>query len=290
MGYLDMQKVTFTNAKGQSILIYLKPFFLNNITGLGDVISDNGFQKAPFQDGNTFIGSVLQSRSITIETTIFGENADETLKKRQEFVSIFNPKLGEGVIRYENDSGSWEIKIVIDGVPSFPSGQGNRSETFQRTLVNLSAPNPYWQDPYITSEPLTAWIGKFKFPFKFPVKFGERANRVTIVNDGDVETPVLIRFKGPATNPVVTNETTGEFIKVNRILTTHDVLEVNTAFGNKTVEIVTGATRTNVFNYIDQDSKFFSLQTGDNIISFGSADVDSKGSVAIEYKKRYLGV
>lgn len=61
--------------------------------------------------------------------------------------------------------------------------------------------------------------------------------RVNIVNDGHVETPIEVEFHGPAENPRVTNLTTGEYVQVNRTLTSDDVLFINTAFRNKIVEI-----------------------------------------------------
>lgn len=60
---------------------------------------------------------------------------------------------------------------------------------------------------------------------------------MNIVNDGHVETPIEVEFHGPAENPRVTNLTTGEYVQVNRTLTSDDVLFINTAFRNKIVEI-----------------------------------------------------
>lgn len=159
--------------------------------------------------------------------------------------------------------------------------------------MDLLALDPFWLDPYESSEPLSAWIGKFKFPFKFPVEFGEKANRTTINNDGDVETPVFIDFYGPAINPTVTNETTGQRIRIKRTLSATDKLEVSTEFGNKYVEIVAAdGSRTNAFHWIDlsADPILFQLALGENDISFSSDDPASTGSVNIRYKKRYVAV
>jgi phage-related protein len=282
-------EITFTNSKGVSIKLGINPpFILQKVTGLGDVDASIQTQKAPFQDGSTMIDALLSERPISIELTIMN---DDISIKRQELSSVFNPKLGEGTLRINYGSMVKEISAVPEHVPKYPSGSDSRGVNYQSVLIDLLCPNPFLKDINETNEPLTAWLGKFEFPFEFPVEFGERANRVTIENDGDVPTPVLIQFTGPATNPSVINETTGESIKVNRVLSPTDVLEVNTAFGNKTVEIVSNdGTRTNVFNYIDLVSEFFQLQTGENEISFSSDDAASSGSVKISYKKRYLAI
>lgn len=294
MGVLKMQRITFTNSIGNSIESNNSaPFLLSNIEGLGEVDADIQRQRAPYQDGSTFTEVILQDRPITVEITIEGVNSVDVLEKRKFLTSIFNPKLGLGVFRYENDLGVWEIEAVAEGVPVLLGGASNRGNTFQRTLINLLCPNPYWKTIQEKTEPLSAWIGKFKFPFKFPVEFGEKANRTTINNDGDVETPVVIDFYGPAINPTVTNETTGQRIRIKRTLSVTDKLEVSTEFGNKYVEIVVAdGTRTNAFHWIDlsADPILFQLALGENVISFSSDDPASIGSVNIRYKKRYVAV
>lgn len=288
-----MQVVTFTNSRGQTITLKgSAPFLLSGIDGLGDVDADIQMQRSPFQDGGTYTDSILQTRPLSLEVAIISEDGPVGVsQKRSEIAQIFNPKLGLGRLTYENENGVIEIMAVPEHVPAFPRGSENRGYTFQKCIIDLIAPDPYWKSIDNLDQSLTAWIGKFEFPVEFPVQFGERADRATIINVGDEKTPVIIEFTGPATNPIVTNETTGESIKVNRVINSGDVLEVNTAFGNKTVEIISpNGSRTNVFNYIDLDSEFFQLIPGENVVSFSSDDADKAGSVSIQYKNRYLGV
>ncbi|MNJ51482.1 Phage tail protein [compost metagenome] len=130
------------------------------------------------------------------------------------------------------------------------------------------------------------------FSLRLPTQFAFSAYRGTFVNSGDVETPVEIHYKGPATNPVVESETTGEYIKVNYELTAEDTLIINTAFGNKRVEVLNDdGTRTNVFHWIDLGSTFFQLQPGRNMLKYGS-DYESEqaaATVMIYWYNKYLG-
>jgi phage-related protein len=109
---------------------------------------------------------------------------------------------------------------------------------------------------------------------------------INIVNKGDVQTPVRIEFKGPATNPKISNRTTGEYIQVRRELAYGDVLIITTDFGAKRVEI----NGQNVFNWIDLDSSFWQLQPGDNIIEYTSDVPVEPAAVLISYRNRYVGV
>jgi hypothetical protein len=286
-----MQHIIFTNARGQSVeLKSSAPFLLQSIEGLGDVDADIQTQKAPFQDGSTYIDSVLQERAISLEIVILADKST-LLKQRQFLASVFNPKLGPGTLRYENGETIREIEAVPDGVPVFPSGRDNRGPVFQKSIVNLLCPEPFWLDEFSTSEKMSYILGGLSFPLRLGTKFAQRGFKKVLHNKGDVSTPVTIEFYGPATNPVVWNRTTGEFVRVNRSLGEQDKLIITTNFGSKSVFIENNdGTTTNVFNWIDLESSFWQLVPGENLIEFGSDSDSTKSRVVISYKNRYLSV
>jgi len=287
-----MQRIIFTSAKGKSVeLKSSAPFLLQSVDGLGDVNADIQTQKAPFQDGSTYIDSVLQERAISLEIAILATDKASLLQKRQFLASVFNPKLGKGVLRYENGETIREIEAIPDSVPVFPSGQDNRGPIFQNALVNLLCPEPFWLDEFSTSEKMSYILGGLSFPLQLGTSFAYRGFKKILHNQGDVETPVTIEFYGPATNPVVWNRTTNEFIKVNRTLVETDKLVITTDFGNKSVTIENAdGTTSNVFNWIDLESTFWQLVPGDNIIEYGSDSDATKSRVIVSYKNRYLSV
>jgi hypothetical protein len=284
-----MQRVVFTNALGKSIELYRPPFLLNSVDGLGDVDAEIQTQKTPFQDGSTYIDSILVSRPLSMEVSIHGDDSVDTQRKRVLLSSILNPKLGLGLLRYENDNGTKEILAAIDNVPVFPSGQGNRGRTYQRALINFICPSPYWRSLDITEEP--TFEPMFQFPFEGTFEMGMQRDKRIIVNDGDAPAPINIEFYGPAVNPIIQNNTTEEYIKVNQVLAEGEFMRVDTTPGNKSVEFVSpDGTVTNVFNWIDLGSTFFQLAIGENEIEY-SADSDIQGAVVnIRYNKLYVGV
>lgn len=88
-------------------------------------------------------------------------------------------------------------------------------------------------------EKISTWVGGWKWKFKLPFRMKQRGEpRKNIINEGHVETPVEIEFHGPAVNPQILNLITGEFIRIERELTSDDILYINTAFGEKKVEIM----------------------------------------------------
>lgn len=119
-----------------------------------------------------------------------------------------------------------------------------------------------------------------------PVNFG--ALRADIHH---VKTPVLIIFTGPAVYPKVTNQTTGEFVAVRKELLEDETLYINTAYGEKSIEIEKNGVRRNGYNYIDQNSFLsFNLAVGDNILEYSNGRTDLTNAVEVRYRRRYLGI
>lgn len=283
------EKVIFTNVKGQSIeLTNRMPFLLESVEGKGDVSANVQMQSAPFQDGATFIDTTLETRALELIVNIKASSRDELNLFRQQVSSIFNPRLGLGKLTYSNGNIEREIEVVSAGIPIFPTGEA-KGKWFQRTVINLIAPNPYWEDTIEENYKLEDFVGSFRFPFTLPTRFSTRGDSKVLANYGDVPTPIEVEFRGPVTNPVITNESTGEFIRINRAIPVGYKLILDTSFGNKRVEIIApDGTTTNGFHFIDLQSTFFGLDIGDNRIGF----VAEGGSpeVYIRYKHRYLSV
>lgn len=287
-----MQTVTFTNVHGESVSFgNTAPLLLLEITGAGGAKADIQTQRAPFQQGETYLGSVMKPRDVSLEIGIRTQSQEDLFTLRRLISSVFNPTLGPGVLRYEYDGGVKEIYATAEQEPIFMGGSDNKAPGFQRIGVMLTCPESFWLDLYSESEPMAAWVGGIMFPLMLGTTFSEQGMTRTFTNSGDVEAPVEIEFRGPAMNPTVFNHTTGEFIRVRRELREGDVLLVSTYFGRKRVEIVDkNGSRQNVFNWIDIDSTFWQLVPGENTIEYSSDAGKDQATVKITWRNRYAGV
>lgn len=279
-----MEEVIITNQSGESITLGNQaPYFLETIDGVGEVDVNIESQKGPRQDGSTYIDNTLGNRAITIQGMIVTKDDPAEVKEaRRKMQRVFNPKLGEVVITYQGK----EIKGIVETTPIFPSGQGNKGIYYQRYLIHLLCHQPFWLDTYSESREMSYITGGLKFKLSLPTTFSYRGFRRKAINEGDVATPVEIEFTGPAINPTVSNLTTGEMMRVNRLLDADDVLEISTAFGDKYVKI----NGQNAFHYIDLDSTFWQLQPGDNILSYTSNNDSINTKVIVRWKNRYVGL
>ncbi len=288
-----MEKITFINAMGEQITFDTKEYRLLKLSGTGAVQTDIQTQKSPFQDGRTYLSNALEPRTIDMEIGIFAQDKEVLFAKRRLISRIFNPKLGPGRLIYEYYGGIKEIEAISELAPAFATGSENETNTFQRALITLLCPSPFWLDPGENTVEIVTWIGGMTFPLTFPTKFSTKAKepRRLITNSGDVPTPVEIGFKGPATNPKITNLSTGEYIQVLKTIYSGETLIITTDFGNKRVEIEdTDGNRSNAFHYIDLNSVFWSLEPGDNLIEYSSDDPSEPAAVYIKHRNRYVGI
>lgn len=297
-----MFKLQFKNSLNQEIELFSSPFHLSKVEGLGEVGAELQTVRAPYQDGETLIDTLMESRYITIELTIRGKEASETEVYRRYFASVFNPRLGLGELKYVRGNEEKVIKVVAEAVPSFPDGPSNRGRQFQKTLLFLRAPDPYWKTATDSVEQLVTFSGGLTFPLRLPTIFGNQDSKAKsriIVNEGDAPTPIEITFEGPATSPIrIDNETTGEFIEVAQNLLEGEQLWISTAFGRKRVEkILVDGTRINAFHHIYVDptganpsSTFFQLQPGNNLMTYNTGVEYEKAPVTIRFQPRYLAI
>jgi hypothetical protein len=116
---------------------------------------------------------------------------------------------------------------------------------------------------------------------------------VTPVNasvTGHTNTPISVTLNGPSTNPRIINNDTLEYIWLNTTLSTGDYFVVNTAFGQKTVDLYSGGIRVNGLAYLDLGSTFFDLSPGSNTVYYEDDAVASTATATMEWTERYIGV
>ena len=273
----------YTNSKGDSITFsHQRPYIVSQFTGFADSQVNVQRQKAPYQDGYTWIDSLLEEKPMSLTFTIMGG------EQERRFAShVLNPKL-RGQIEYNSNNKLYSIDVEIESGPLFPSGD-DRGPFHQLGVVEFLALNPFWrskpEEPMPTFEPL------FEFPFEGEFQMGISRIQRVIQYEGDVPTPVQIEFYGPATNPKVENVTTGEYIKVNQTLGENEVMKIDTTSGQKSVVFVDeNGDEHNMFHWLDLDSTFFQLQIGENEIEYTADSSVEETDFVINYENRFIGI
>ena len=285
-----MLKLIYTNVRGESVELFGPPFRLISVEGLGDVDADIQTQKSPYQDGSTHIDTTLTERLISIEFKIVGNSIEEIQKYRKLISSVFNPKLGLGTLQYIGKGENKEIQALSEHVPYFPDGRGNRGRDYQKALIDLICPDPYWRDPRVISRALRAYQGRFTLPTTFPVELGIEGDTTILTNEGDTPAPITIDIQGPVTNPQVINKTTGKFIRVNLSLSENEVLHIDTGRPRRVEIYRDGRTIENAMGYIDHYSDFWELSVGPNEVQYIADAGNANAIVAVAWQNRYVGI
>lgn len=292
-----MFKLIFTNSKGESVELFSPPYRLIRFDGLGDVSASHSTQKSPYQDGSTLINTTLDERHPEIELKITGRDEIELARNRRRLTAIFSPKLGLGTLKRVAEDGIHQLGAIAEALPFYPDGKGNRGKTFQKALIQLYCPNPFWQDINTTKEEIAIWRCSFEFPLELKEEGIEMGYRepsliVNILNKGDVATGMRIQIKALATvvNPSLLNVNTREFFKINRIMEAGEIITINTHFQNKRVELNKNGVTSNAFNLIDLQSTFLQLEPGDNLLRYNADDGVDNLEVSIWFTPQYLGV
>ena len=280
-----MEKITFINARGEEIRFYSAPYRLKTVEGLGDVEAEIQFERSPFQDGDTFVDALLQPRFIDLQFTIYANDYNALKQERIRLARVTNPKLGLGLIKYESGDLVRVIGAIAESVPVYPVGRQNRAESRQVASLSFKCPNPYWLTEGIEGEPTFEPL--FQFPFEGTFEMGISRDERVITNEGDSPIPFQVEFYGPAVNPIVTNETTGEFIKVNQTLLEGEYMRIDTTKGKKSVVFIEpDGTQRNVYNWIDLESTLLQLVEGENYLTY-NADNDIQGAIVNFYFQQH---
>lgn len=293
-----MERLIFTNARGESVTFGASPpFEIVTVEGLGDVKADNITQKSAFQDGSTYVDTMLEEREIPVTLIIRGADYTQITQSRQRLSAVLNPKLGLGTLRYEGGETVREIPAIVEALPTYSDGINNRGVRYQKASVYFIAPDPYWRETADTKTEIALWESLFEFTLEIPEEGIELERRsptliVNVVNDGHVDTGMIIRFRalGTVVNPSLFNVNTQEWIKINRTMVAGEIITVNTNQGRKRIESNINGVTTNIFNSIVRGSKFLQLEIGDNLFRYDADENLDFLEVDIFHAPKYVGV
>lgn len=282
------EKLIYENEKGQNIeFSTVSPFFVTDLNGIDGLNNTIYTSKSMNQDGETYVGSTLESRNVVITGSI---RQDKEIN-RAKLLSILNPKL-DGKMTYKNASIEKSIACKIEKAPSISQ---DRLPNFS---VSFICPNPYWTDIIENKEEIALWIGDFGFELEIledGIEMGHREPSliVNVLNDGDVKCGMKIEFRALATltNPSILNVNTQEYIKINKTMVAGEVITVSTGFGNKKVQSYLNGITTNAFNFItDPNITFLQLEPGDNLFRYNADTGIDNLECSIYFTPQYLGV
>lgn len=296
-----MQKLEIINlGLNESLLLSnvggdTEDIFLSHIEGLGHPGATSQKSQGVSQDGENAEDPLLDPRNIKVDITIRTRSREKLYELKRRIYRIINPKTynknsgkkGELLLYYTNDYKKYRIYARVEDSVDFNS----RFLNHDKATISFLCVDPYWLDAEGTDIDIKSIKGGLTFPLTLPNCFSSVSFYKEIENKGDEDVAIQIEYTGPASNPKITNETTGEYIKVNMEIGEKEKLIIDTREGKETVNLITPHETIDVYNNIDLNSTFFKLIVGKNLIRYSSDAETSKDSVKIiDYTNKYIGV
>lgn len=258
--------------------------------GLEAVAMEPITTKAPGQAGETALDVSVPARVVTCQAILQG--ADPWAQRNELGGAFTTEPLRPGqTLQLGRLRAIREAPLPPVEVPAMVrSAAFTRSGVIHALDVEFYAPTPWWTAPEDTLLRFEE-AGGFVYPVEFPLAMPSFNIEQTIVNPGNVSSPVLMRLYGEVTNPRVFNDTTGEALELVGAVAAGEYLEVDTAFGGKRIELVEAdGTRTNALDRINLAmADFMQLLPGANALRF-EADVNVSGRADLYYRPRWGGI
>ena len=294
-----MQRVKYTNPRGESVIFGLAPpFVFNHIRGTGAMEAEFLLSTPASIDGETIHDVRIKPRTITLTIHIEGGDREDLYTKRQQLMALLNPmqhkggKLGK--LEYANDrfpSGVWIPAVVKKG----PSPAEQVVDFHPNLPIVFECPDPLWRSHQLTTQRVAYLDDGFEFPLEMDsnsgFQFGAIGHESDIYNEGDSPAPLILTIIGPAREPGLRLLPSGEFIRVKRDLAVDDILTIDTTPGHRSATIVrANGSSESAMGYIDLATTWIQLQPGLNKAQFFAGDESRPGTISTSHYDRYGGV
>jgi len=268
--------------------------------GWGMAAIESFAERSPGQHGDTWAGFNLGPRiGHLVFKSVTGE-LDDLYALREDLLSLFSPLSSEIILKFGASGTLDERRFsthLVGGLEGEWDVQGWGVQKFE---VSLKASDPTCYDP--TGEAWTFSLGGgedgFFVPYDVPYAMGASVINQTqvITYPGGWLSYPLIRITGPITDPVITNDGTGDVLDFAGItIAAGHWYEIDCRYGQKTVVDEAGTNRIAELTAASDLATFHiapdpELADGINSIRVSGSAVDASTKIEITYFVRYLGV
>ena len=255
----------------------------NNVT-----ISDN-----TMTDGGTYQGMVKKKRNIVLTLMDAPDNVFNQRNRDSLYILFAENTLG--TLTYTENGNARKINYYVEKV--YKGKLKSRLIT-----VSLICADPFFYDIDETTVQMANWIADFEFIHEFVAEGEELGHRsgerlVNIVNDtatDNIGMTIMLEASSNVTNPRITRVESDTHIQLGSeefpfYMVNGDVVIITTSVNDKHVYLLRGTEKTEVNEYMTEESVFIQLMRGDNHIGYTAASGDEYLSVSIQYRMKYSG-
>ena len=261
---------------------------------LGTVEGTHHSYKYVSQVGVYIDSTTLEQRVVAISGWVIGNTYDELKANKAVLNKLINPlHTVEAVVQ-----DKYKLNFKPDFSVKYSASYEENNEVLCKFLIQGTCADPMFTTKDKQTALIASIIPKFRFPLVIPQNNGilmglrEPSLLATLNNGGDIDTGLLITFSctSTVTNPSLLNVDTREFIKINKTMSAGEQIIVSTGSGEKYIKGIVSGEESNYFKYMDFDSTWLQLHTGENILKYDADDNVDGLEVLISFFPKYLEV
>lgn len=272
------------------------PFVLENCEGIYCVQNNVITSENTMTNGATYQGSSIRMRNIVL--TLRDGSESEHRNNRELIYTLFKHN-SPGVLTYDEGDGSENrsIRYYVENIDIQSTGKARKA------VISLLCPDPFFEGSDDVTVTIAGWEKGFEFIHQFRdggEELGSRGKEMlsNIKNNSAAENigmSICITANGPVTNPTIHHVELQESITVGNdrkplYLYYGDQLIITTGNNDKNVYLVKNGKKTNINEYLTEESEFIQLMHGDNTIAYSALAGDNYMTIDISYRYKYLGV
>ena len=261
---------------------------------LGTVEGTHHSYKYVSQVGVYIDSTTLEQRTVSISGWVIGDTYDELKVNKEILNRLVNPLHPIDAVIQEK----YKLTFKPDYSVKYSVSYEENNEVLCKFLIQGTCADPMFTTKDKQSALIASIIPKFRFPLIIPQSTGilmglrEPSLLATLNNGGDIDTGLLVTFSctSTVTNPSLLNVDTREFIKINKVMSAGEQIIISTGSGEKYIKGIVNGVEYNYFKYMDFDSAWLQLHTGENTLKY-DADNNVDGlEVLISFLPKYLEV
>lgn len=295
-----VENIKLTNTATMATLeldMVTTPYYILDKVDWGQVGSTHHSFKYVNQVGVYVTGTSLETRNVSIIGWVIADTENQMSERKRMLNRFVNP---QQILKLEYRD--YELEILPNKTVQYSATVKENNEVMCKFQISAIAADPLFKKAVEDKVAAASTKALFHFPLMinvvdngFPtIMFGLRQPSliIDVYNSGAVTTGIKMVFKalGTLKNPSLINVNTQEFFKINKTMTTGEVIEVDTTIGQKKIIGKLNGEEYNYFKYRDFDSTWLQLQVGDNLFRY-DADENIDGlEVYIYFYNRYLEV
>lgn len=290
------RKIVCTNEDGLELILTdtFSPFVLESCEGIYEFKNKVSTSENTMTDGATYQGSVTSMRNIIL--TLRDRPEADHRANRALLYNLFKPK-SPGKFEYIENDESRSISYYVEQV--YVTGE----ERSRRATISLLCPDPFFVAPDDITVQMAGWVSNFEFVHEFLDEgetFGDRINeKIKSIENSSAADNIGLTIKLEAGGPVVSptlyhieqNESITVGTEANPLsMANGDVVIITTGTNDKHVYLVSSGVKTEINEYLSEESEFLQLMHGTNTFGYSAVSGEEYLTVTISFRYRYLGV